>query len=238
MREGASLADVHHQLRVAGSRGAVRLDVALDLSAPWTVLFGPSGSGKSSVLRAACGLLPELEVTLKRREGDTWQNIDPVPTHLRRIAYAPQGAAVFPHLSVRQNVAFAGASSEAVDAALALFVLGALRQRSVLSLSGGEKQRVSLARAFAVPNARLLLLDEPFTGVDRRMRDDLLLRMQERAEAEGVPVLSVTHDVEEALLLDADVVRMDAGRITGRGTARLVLAEECARMRRVLGVEA
>ncbi|WP_263377810.1 ATP-binding cassette domain-containing protein [Granulicella paludicola] len=232
------MADVHHQLRVAGSRGAVRLEVALELSAPWTVLFGPSGSGKSSVLRAACGLLPELDVSFQRSEGDGWVDLTKTPVHRRKIAYAPQGAAVFTHLSVQENVGFAAASNTAVDAALALFVLGAMRTRSVRGISGGEKQRVSLARAFAVPNARLLLLDEPFTGVDRRMRDDLLLRMQERAEAEGVPVLSVTHDVEEALLLDADVVRMEAGRITGRGTARLVLAEECARMRRVLGFEA
>ncbi len=235
--EGASLAEAHHQLRVAGERGAVRLDIALELSAQWTVIFGPSGSGKSSVLRAACGLLPELEVEFKRRAGDGWLDVAEVPVHRRQIAYAPQGAAVFPHLSVRENVGFAGAAGTEVDDALALFVLGAMRERSVKGLSGGEKQRVSLARAFAVPGARLMLLDEPFTGVDRRMRDDLLLRMRDRAEAEGVPVVSVTHDVEEALLLDADVVRMDAGRVAGRGAARLVLAEECARMRRVLGVE-
>jgi molybdate transport system ATP-binding protein len=234
---GTTLAEVHHQLKVTGERGAVRLDVALELSAPWTVIFGPSGSGKSSLLRAACGLLPELAVDFKRREGDSWVDLAAAPVHRRHIAYAPQGAAVFPHLSVRENVAFAGVSDERVSSALALFVLGAMRTKSVRRLSGGEKQRVSLARALAAPGSRLLLLDEPFTGVDRRMRDDLLTRMRERAEAEGVPVVSVTHDVEEALLLEAEVVRMDAGRVMGRGEARVVLAEECARMRRVLGSE-
>jgi molybdate transport system ATP-binding protein len=231
-----TLAEVHHELRVVGQRGAVRLDVELAFSAPWTVIFGPSGSGKSSLLRAMCGLLPKLEVRFLRDGVD----VQSVPVDRREIAYVPQGAAVFPHLSVRENVAFAaqcrGASNAgAFKAAVEMFVLGPMLERRPRELSGGERQRVSLARAFTVPKPKLLLLDEPFTGIDRRMRDGMLDRMRERAERLGVPVVSVTHDVEEALLLEADVVRLDAGRVMARGPAREVLYEERERMRAVLG---
>jgi ABC-type sulfate/molybdate transport systems ATPase subunit len=97
-------------------------------------------------------------------------------------------------------------------------------------LSGGERRRVALARAFAVPNARLVLLDEPFTGLDRRLRDDLLPRMQAWLAIRGIPVLSVTHDVDEALLLDADVIRLENGRVLTQGSAREVLAGERDRL--------
>ena len=229
-------ARVHHELRVVGQRGAVRLDVELAFSAPWTVIFGPSGSGKSSLLRAMCGLLPKLEVRF-RRDGIEVQS---VPVDRREIAYAPQGAAVFPHLSVRENVAFAArcrgiSNAGAFETAVEMFVLGAMLERRPRELSGGERQRVSLARAFAVPQPKLMLLDEPFTGIDRRMRDGMLERMRARAERLDVPVVSVTHDVEEALLLEADVVRLDAGRVMARGPAREVLYEERERMRAVLG---
>ncbi|WP_255484367.1 ATP-binding cassette domain-containing protein [Granulicella sp. 5B5] len=231
---------MHHELRVAGQHGAVRLDVDLAFSAPWTVIFGPSGSGKSTLLRAMCGLLPGLEVRFRRRESGVWSDVAALPVHERGIAYAAQGAAVFPHLSVQENVGFALRSrglrdAVAVDEAVELFVLGGVLERRPRELSGGEQQRVSLARAFAVPGAKLILLDEPFTGVDRRMRDGMLERMRERSERLGVPVVSVTHDVEEALRLEAEVVRLEAGRVMARGAARNVLYEERERMREVIG---
>lgn len=231
---------MHHELRVVGRRGAVQLDVELAFSAPWTVIFGPSGSGKSTLLRAMCGLLPELQTRFRRYESSAWSNVAATPVAQRGIAYAAQGAAVFPHLTVRENVGFAlecrgVRDMQLVDEAVELFVLRGLLQRRPRELSGGEQQRVSLARAFAVPEAKLLLLDEPFTGVDRRMRDGMLERMRQRAERLGVPVISVTHDVEEALRLEAAVVRLDAGRVVGRGPAREALYEERERMREVIG---
>lgn len=235
----------YYSLRLDTRLGVLRLDVTIALNAPWTVIFGPSGSGKSTILRAACGLLPEADLasaffTLsgERDQLDGTMSISP---HLRRIGYAPQGAVLFPHLSVKDNIAFAAdarqaraASTQTIADAINLFDLGALADRMPHNLSGGERQRVNLARAFAVPEARLLLLDEPFTGVDRALRDALLPRMQQRIAQLGVPVLSVTHDVEEALLLGAEVIRLEQGSVIDQGPAPRVLAEERSRMLNIL----
>ena len=226
---------VHHRLTVAGTRGAVQMDVTLEFAAPWTVIFGPSGSGKSSVLRAACGLLPGLQVAFARQAQGEWLALQKTPTPQRGLSYAPQSTAIFPHMTVRENVEFGmrcrgSKDSEFVDAAIELFSLEPLLKRRPRELSGGERQGVSLARAFAVPDVKLMLLDEPFSGIDRRMRDSLLPKMRERLAMLGVPVISVTHDVEETLMLDAEVVRLDEGKVAGRGPARVALAEERLRI--------
>jgi molybdate transport system ATP-binding protein len=222
----------------------VQIDVATEFAAPWTVIFGPSGSGKSSLLRAACGLVPQLEVEFRRWENGEWLEVQGpsrhMPTAWREIAYAPQGTAIFPHLSVRQNIEFGMRSRGVkdtdgfVDAAIETFSLGPLLKRMPRELSGGERQGVSLARAFAVPHAKLMLLDEPFNGIGRTMRDALLPRMRDRLAKLGVPAISVTHDVEEAILLDADVLRLDAGKPIARGHALYVLDEERRHMRKAL----
>jgi molybdate transport system ATP-binding protein len=212
------------------------------LSAPWTILFGPSGSGKSSILRAACGLIPTADVTFAQTlpaPQNQPQSLERIPPHRSNLAYAPQGTVLFPHLTVRQNVSFATdirhqPHSPTIDAALDLFQLTPLAQRLPRDLSGGERQRVNLARAFAVPGPHLLLLDEPFTGIDRSLRDLLLPRMQQRAAQQGIPVLSVTHDIEEALILNAEVIRLEQGLIVDQGPASQVLADERARMLDVL----
>jgi molybdate transport system ATP-binding protein len=215
----------------------------MKLSAPWTILFGPSGSGKSSILRAACGLIPDATVHFARGIPSGWDNLQTsssgIPTHLRNLAYAPQGAVLFPHLTVRQNISFATdirrqPSSPSVKAAVDLFQLAALAYRLPRDLSGGERQRVNLARAFAVPTPHLILLDEPFTGVDRSLRDILLPLMQQHAEEHDIPVLSVTHDIEEALILNAEVIRIENGKVIDQGPASQVLADERTRMLNIL----
>ena len=214
-------------LQIDAQAGVLHVRSNITISAPWTVIFGPSGSGKSTILRAVCGLLPKAE-------------LEPgPPPHLRAIAYAPQGAVLFPHLSVRQNVSFATDSThrpspQLINEILDLFELRALAGRMPRDLSGGERQRVNLARAFAVAQPTMLLLDEPFTGLDRTLRDQLLPRMQQRALELGVPVLSVTHDVEEAIMLHAEVIRLNQGAVVDQGPAARVLAEERAAMLNVL----
>ncbi len=245
----AEPAPVHHHVSVDRILGALHLHVDLPLHAPWTLLFGPSGSGKSSLLRAACGLLGTAGVSFSRVEpgGNTAPLIAPAhatPLHRLHHGYAPQGGALFPHLNVAENVAFAssvrgtsadGASSGAdLDELLTLFEIAPLAKRSPRMLSGGERQRVNLARAFAVPGARLLLLDEPFTGVDRELRNRLLPRMLTWTRERGLPVLSVSHDVDEALQLEADVVVLGGGRVIRRGPALTALAAERESLLRIL----
>jgi ABC-type Fe3+/spermidine/putrescine transport system ATPase subunit len=212
----------HHQLALDTRIGGLHLQVSLELCAPWTILFGPSGSGKTTILRALCGLVP---------------SDDPTPPHLRNLAYAPQNAAVFPHLTVRENVAFpltVRRLAAAVDPLLELFALTPLADRLPRDLSGGELQRTALARAFAVPAPTLLLLDEPFTGIDRPTRDRLIPAMQHYVAARNIPVLSVTHDIEEAILLNAEIIRIEAGRILAQGPAQEVLAQERTQMLSIL----
>ena len=232
----------HHLLSVNANLGPLHVSANMALSAPWTILFGPSGSGKSSILRAACGLIPSSQVTFAQTlpaPQNQPQSLDRIPTHHRNLAYAPQGAVLFPHLTVRQNVSFAtdvchqphGTSS---DLALDLFQLTPLAHSLPRDLSGGERQRVNLARAFAVPAPHLILLDEPFTGVDRSLRDLLLPRMQQHAAQQGIPVLSVTHDIEEALILNAEVIRLQQGLVIDQGPASQVLADERTRMLSIL----
>jgi molybdate transport system ATP-binding protein len=233
----------HHLLRVNANLGPLHVSANMPLSAPWTILFGPSGSGKSSILRAACGLSPSADVDFAQSIPGGWKELQTthqgIPTHRRNLSYAPQGAVLFPHLTVRENVSFPTdirhqSHAASTDAALDLFQLTPLVHRLPRDLSGGERQRVNLARAFAVPAPHLILLDEPFTGVDRSLRDILLPRMQQHAAQQGIPILSVTHDIEEALILNAEVIRLEQGVIVDQGSASQVLAEERTRMLEIL----
>ena len=236
------MSEPHHFLHVDAGLGPLHLSAKMTLSAPWTILFGPSGSGKSSILRAACGLIPSADVNFTQtlRSAPVGpQSLNRTPPHRRNLAYAPQGTVLFPHLTVRQNVSFATdirrqPNPAATDSSLDLFQLTPFAHRLPRDLSGGERQRVNLARAFAVPAPRLILLDEPFTGVDRSLRDLLLPRMQQHAAQQGIPVLSVTHDIEEALILNAEVIRLEQGSIIAQGPATQVLAEERTRMLKIL----
>lgn len=260
----------HHRLRVRAQVGGLSLEVDAEFSAPWTILFGPSGSGKTSLLRAMCGLLPRSRfasaVEFNRCDSSgRWEALEKEgeshPPAARLLAYAPQGAFLFPHLSVGENVRFGSSlahkrcatddfnaqtttkdprgqgplSPDLSEQACELFELQPLWNRRPAELSGGERQRVNLARAYARPYARLLLLDEPFTGFDRELRDRLLPRLWTAARARALPVISVTHDVEEAFLLDAEVLRLEAGRLLARGLAGDILRRERVELLSALG---
>jgi molybdate transport system ATP-binding protein len=224
----------HHHLTLRTQLGALSLDLELDLTCNWTVIFGPSGSGKSTILRAIAGLLPSANARLIRQNDERSEHdLTCTSPRDRRIAYAPQQPSLFPHLRVADNVGFAqrasrkeSPSQENLNEAIRLFRLEELLHRFPRNLSGGERQRVNLARAFCVPNPQLMLLDEPFNGIDRSLRDAILPELRKSLRFSGVPVVSVTHDVEEAFLLQPEVVVLRDGRIQAQGYVSKVLADE------------
>jgi molybdate transport system ATP-binding protein len=229
----------HHKLKVQCRVGSLALDVDLQLSTQWTLLFGPSGSGKSSLLRAACGLLESAGISFSRLQPDDSQlALERTSPHLRNLSWAPQNASLFPHLNVRENIEFAAHSAKTASTenqaliadSMRLFRIGDLASRMPRDLSGGERQRVSLSRAFATPNCQLMLLDEPFNGIDRTLRDELLPEMRAWCRDRGIPVLSVSHDVEEALQLQAEVVLIRDGKVEAQGYVAKVLQAERERL--------
>jgi molybdate transport system ATP-binding protein len=227
--------------------GTLALDVAFQANAPWTVLFGPSGSGKSTILRVIAGLarVDAGEVKIHGNPVlDTARGVW-VPPHLHYTRSAAQQAWLLPGL-VRHNLFF-GAHSKARDEyesqVLSLFHLSELVDAEIRQLSGGERQRVSVARAVIaaiapvnpLKQSPILLLDEPFSGMDSVLRDELVVALRDLLHKRRVPVVSVTHDVGEAFLLEPDVVKIAEGRIVAQGPVAEVLAEERKRLIGILG---
>ncbi|CAN5255778.1 hypothetical protein BH18ACT5_BH18ACT5_16810 [soil metagenome] len=177
-------------------------------------LLGPSGCGKSTLLRAVAGLEP----LAGGRISFGGQDLATVPTHLRRFGLMFQGYALFPHLTVRENVAFGlrmqGLDQAKADEALALVGLETLADRSVDRLSGGEQQRVALARTL-VTEPRLIMLDEPIGALDRQLRRRLIEEIRELLE--GRAVVYVTHDHDEAKAIADRVALMNEGRVVQTG---------------------
>ncbi len=221
--------------------GALTLDVRFTLTAPWTVLFAPSAAGKTTVLRMIAGLdrpasghvssrgLPHGADEQEEVLTDTSRSLF-LPAHRRRIHMVTQTPALFPHRSVLGNVRFGIAAGpglqEDLEQALALCRVAHLSRKAPAQLSGGESQRVAVARAIAGFRFRLLLLDEPFTGLDTDLRDAIVADLREALQRHGIPVLQVTHDVGEVFSADAEVLRMEAGEIVAQGPAEVVLARE------------
>jgi molybdate transport system ATP-binding protein len=225
--------------------GTVSLDVSFALTQPWTVLFGPSGSGKTTVLRAIAGFVRPDAGSIGRGESlwlDRASGVF-VPAHLRPVRSAGQTARLFPNMTVRSNAVYGlGWSTRPDDArkvveeTMSLFRLQGLFDRKPHELSGGEKQRVSVARAvlsavtFDGPGTALLLLDEPFSGLDYAMRDELVDGLREYLVRSKIPVLSVTHDVGEAFQLGAEVIRIADGRVVQQGPVSDALKDERLRL--------
>jgi molybdate transport system ATP-binding protein len=226
--------------------GALALDVAFALTQPWTVLFGPSGSGKSTILRVIAGLVrPDAARIAVRRGKRTSTVVDTangvwMPAHTRPVRWAGQRPALFPHMTVRENLGFASEIKnadleDAMRPVMECFRLAQLGDRKPATLSGGEQQRVSIARAAVAANGRLLLLDEPFTGLDGTLRDELLADLKLWASQTKTPILSVTHDIAEAFQLNAEVLKLRDGRIAAQGPAGELLAQERRRLMELLG---
>lgn len=207
-------------LHVSVGRFALRgVNLALAEGACLAIL-GPSGAGKTVL----------LETVMGARRPDRGQvlvdgrNITDLPPESRRIGYIPQDLALFPHLSVRQNITFglsrrspnAGAA-EALEQVVRMFdIAHLLDRRDIATLSGGEKQRVALARALVV-RPRVLFLDEPLAALDAASRGDLLWSLRAMRRATNTTVFLVTHDLDEACFLADEVAIMMRGRIVEHG---------------------
>jgi molybdate transport system ATP-binding protein len=186
-------------------RGAFRLDVELAVEGV-TAIMGPNGSGKTTLLRAILGAIPARgRVVLDRRTlFDSAARID-VPIEERKIAYVPQGYALFPHLSVRDNVRFATPDDARARELLERFDLARLASQRAGTLSGGEAQRVALARALAA-SPKLLLLDEPLAALDAEARPRVCADLADWLARATIPTLLVTHDPADARALANKVV--------------------------------
>lgn len=225
---GASQPPAFLQLQCEANLSNLHLQIDTALHAPWTVLFGPSGAGKSSLLRLIAGLWTPHNSHLSLHGRDLTR----LPPHRRRIGFVSQSPALFPHLSVLQNMSFGlpkHADSQQTSNLLDRFGITHLADARVHTLSGGEAQRVAIARAI-LPQPDLLLLDESFSGLHRDLRTEflqLLRTMQaERPKDRPMPILSITHDIGEAFACADEVLRIEDGRILAQGPANVVLSAE------------
>lgn len=199
------------------------LEIDVELHSQVTAIFGPSGAGKTSLLDTLAGLRRPRSAFIElngRVLTDTAAGVE-VPTRLREIGYVPQDLALFPHLSVRRNLLF-GHKPEAeshplfnFDHVVKVLEIGPLIERGVNLLSGGEKQRVTLARAL-LSSPRLLLLDEPLSSLDAKLKSQILPYLQRVRDEFHLPMLYVTHDEPEALALCEEVLVMERGRLVGQ----------------------
>ncbi len=206
------------------------LEVDVEIRSRVTVIFGPSGAGKTSLLDLVAGLRRAKSAFIQM-DGqvltDTSQKVF-VPSRLRGIGYVPQDLALFPHLSVRQNLLYGYKDHEPGNGANSLFTLEHVAEvleiqplvhRRVTELSGGEKQRVALARAL-LASPKLLLLDEPLASLDLPLKARIIPYLARIRDEFGVPMLYVTHDQSEALALADEMIVLANGKVAQKGSAQ------------------
>ncbi len=210
--------------------GAFRLKTAFEAGAGLTALFGRSGAGKTSVVNAIAGILRPDRGRIEINGDavfDGERGID-VPTPQRRIGYVFQEGRLFPHMNVRQNLRYARLFSRTPEQAgqfervLELLGLAGLLERRPGNLSGGEKQRVAIGRAL-LSSPRLLLLDEPLAALDAHRKSEILEYIELMRDEVRIPILYVSHAVEEVVRLADTVVLMSAGEAVACGTAEEIM---------------
>ena len=230
---------IHH------TANQLTLSAEAALSGSLAVLVGPSGAGKTSLLRSIAGLMRPQSGSVTVAGTIVWDSERGIWLQLaqRGCGFVMQRPALFPALTVRENIAFGLVSlpreerEQRVQEMAALFRIEQLLARRPAQLSGGEQQRVAVARTLA-PRPRVLLLDEPFAGLNLELKSAILTDLETWLVRTGTPALYVTHDVAEAWRLgsrpDAEVLRMESGRIVAQGRAADVLAAERVQLFRTL----
>ena len=196
-----------------------------------TVLFGPSGAGKTTVVNMIAGLLRPDRGRIALDDEVMFDNaagID-VPAWRRRIGYVFQEGRLFPHLSVKHNLDYGrwmgghAADPAAFSHAVELLDIGHLLDRRPGKLSGGERKRVAVGRALLM-RPRLLLLDEPLASLDEARKQDILPYLERLRDEAKVPMIYVSHDAAEVRRIASRVVRLDAGRVVATGGVELLAA--------------
>jgi len=216
--------DIAVELELGGFALSIR--AALELS-PITAVFGPSGSGKTSLLRFIAGLEPRAIGHL-RIDDSVWQDSTVrtfVPAHRRRVGYVFQDGRLFPHLDVEGNLRF-GYRDDArrlrFDQVVAAMDLHGMLDRKPTTLSGGEQQRVAIARALLTDPA-LMLMDEPLSALDVRRKSSIIPYIERVAHEFDVPILYVTHSIEEVSRLATQMLVLAGGRLVADGDVTSLL---------------
>ncbi len=211
-------------------QGDFRIEAQFAVSGRLTALFGPSGSGKSSLINLIAGLIRPDE---GRIEVDGKVLVDTkarifVPRHKRRIGMVFQDARLFPHMSVRSNLLYGRWFTPAAErylemgAIVDLLGIGALLERKPATLSGGEKQRVAIGRAL-LSSPRLLLMDEPLASLDEARKAEILPYIERLRDQMKIPIVYVSHSVAEVARLASDVVVLAQGKVTASGPVADIL---------------
>ena len=194
--------------------GARSLDATLVTEGTAVAVVGPSGSGKTTLIRILAGVARRATGTLVV-DGATWMDASGVrvPPWERRVGWCPQDVLLFPHLSVRENMAYAGADQTDVESTAELFRIADLMDRRPRNLSGGERQRVAVARAL-LSEPELLLLDEPFSALDRPLRERLSHTLRDLLAERGIPLVLVSHDEQDGEILADERWHLAEGVLT------------------------
>ncbi|MCU1285509.1 MAG: modC [Acidobacteriales bacterium] len=210
-----------------------RLDVDFSVESGITVLFGPSGSGKTTILECIAGLLtPDAGRISVNGEVlfDSHSRVN-LPANIRNLGYVFQTLALFPHLTVEENVGYGLARltgnerNQRISAILESFHIAHLGQQRPDRISGGERQRVALARSL-VTNPRALLLDEPLSALDYETKSKLIADLRTWTQDHRIAVIYVTHALDEVFALGDRVIALKDGRIAEKGTPAEILGKE------------
>ncbi|MBP1850372.1 molybdenum ABC transporter ATP-binding protein [Rhizobium halophytocola] len=217
--------DVRHR------QGAFQLDASLRIDGGLTALYGPSGSGKTTLINLVAGLARPVEGRIAF-DDTAWVDTDKrlwVPPHKRRIGYVFQEGRLFPHLTVEQNLRYGMRfSKQPVDGAdfgriVDMLSIGSLMARRPGALSGGEKQRVALGRALAT-GPQMLLMDEPLSALDAGLKTAILPYIERVRDEAAIPILYVSHAIEEVARLATGVVTVDRGKVAAVGATDTLLS--------------